>query len=169
MGCDIHGYIEFRNPERNPKRWEPMGGQLWLERNYLMFGLLAGVRDGGAMHIPPRGIPGDLGWEADEDYHLYISEVADDRGKSCTQTDALSWVASGLSVWTNAGRTRISNPDWHTPSWLTTAEYAEALRRYTQEYDSPYRLGVTFAAALGAMIAAEEHGCQARLVFWFDN
>lgn len=199
MGCDIHGYIEFRDPTAREPRWTSFGGKLWLDRNYNMFGILAGVRVPEEQLYEARGIPSDLGWMAEDDYTLYVDDRCAGETKFCTRLDAEGWVRSGSSRWTNDKRNEVTHPDWHTPSWLTTAEYGEALRHYNErreqwetdaeievarirreqpqfapfyEIHKPgeaWRLGVSYTAILGAMVAAEEHGCQARLVFWFDN
>lgn len=55
----------------------------------------------------------------------------------------------------------VQNPDWHTPSWVTTAEFAAAL-------DGLERV-VEYRALLAAMREVESMGWEARLVFWFDN
>lgn len=55
----------------------------------------------------------------------------------------------------------VQQPDWHTPSWVTTAELVAALG------DS--RHDVTYHAWLAAMQRAEVEGYEARFVFWFDN
>ncbi len=70
MGCDIHFYVErkidgkwvqqFKNvPDPGP--WKHNSKYWYTERNYILFGLLAGVRcDDITPLSPPRGIPDDL-------------------------------------------------------------------------------------------------------------
>lgn len=54
----------------------------------------------------------------------------------------------------------VSNPDWHTHSWLTADEFAVAIEGSGEpEYE----------AILAAMRSFEAGGAQARIVFWFDN
>ena len=54
MGCDVHPYIARRTGQGT---LEPvMYGSLDLGRDYLMFGLMAGVR-GTARLFAPRGLP----------------------------------------------------------------------------------------------------------------
>lgn len=69
MGCDIHEYVEIRKPdgtwERVDDKYGPnidyRGRKCWnLDRNYWLFGILAGVRSVSFTAIKePRGIPDD--------------------------------------------------------------------------------------------------------------
>lgn len=54
MGCDIHAHIEAKEYESFYRQ-----AYVHLTRNYLMFGLMAGVRKDIAM-IAPRGLPTDI-------------------------------------------------------------------------------------------------------------
>lgn len=57
MGCDIHGYIEYKDEYR----WRGLFGQLWLPRHYKLFSALAGVRaaDESEVLFVDRGVPSD--------------------------------------------------------------------------------------------------------------
>lgn len=133
MGCDIHGFIEFRHPQSQGKDWDAFGGQLSLDRNYRIFGLLAGVRGGQAVH-PPKGIPRDIDHSYTIDrYTLYVSVDSPDEEGSTTPERAASYVRGGSSDWWDADHRRVTHPDWHTPSWLTTSEYADVLRAYQDQ------------------------------------
>ncbi len=59
MGCDIHGHIEYEDWEDNGKPHYSCFGKNLGERDYAMFGLLAGVRRGSAI-FAPRGIPENI-------------------------------------------------------------------------------------------------------------
>lgn len=77
MGCDIHCYVEYRNPksEYDPTRWNDFGGQINPGRNYRIFGALAGVRHGQPKGcVPARGIPPDLAWQAHGDWWVYVTD-----------------------------------------------------------------------------------------------
>lgn len=196
MGCDIHGYIEFRKGDQ--ARWESFGGRLSLDRNYAMFGLLAGVRRGEAL-ITPRGIPRDVGYDVQDDFTIRVTDQysGDD---CCSVGQAHEYINRHGCAWWDDAHDRVTNPDWHTPSWLTTGEYSEVLRAYNERKSGweaeaeieieamrtsqpttyralyggdrakpNYAYAVAYAAVLGAMCAAEEMGYAARLVFFFDN
>ena len=167
MGCDIHGYIEFKHPKND--RWEPFGKRLRLDRTYLLFGLLANVRCDGAL-IEPRGMPSDIGYDVRDDYLLRVTDKFPEGDGSVGSEKAARWVADGSSAWW--GDDYITGPDWHTPSWLSTSEYYAVVRAYNDavcEEGRPHGIGVEYPAALGAMVAAEEVGHKARFVFFFDN
>ena len=89
MGCDIHFYVErkidgvwqqqFNTAEENP-RWQ----KYWFNgRNYILFGLLAGVRNHDVDPlVEPRGVPNDMsdsltkeweGWAGDGHTPTYYS------------------------------------------------------------------------------------------------
>lgn len=74
MGCDIHFYVEYykKNEWVSADVWEedegyhsiPYHHQFYNDRNYLLFGILAGVRSGIHKAIDsPRGLPFDLSKE----------------------------------------------------------------------------------------------------------
>ena len=67
MGCDIHTYIEY---SKDGERWDSWG-KIELGRDYILFGLMAGVRQevlGGGPPFPPRGLPDHLSWRVWYDY-----------------------------------------------------------------------------------------------------
>jgi hypothetical protein len=129
MGCDIHAYLEFKRPQ--DERWVSFGKQLSLGRNYRLFALLANVRGDGAV-IPPKGIPRDLGYHAQDAYLLWVTDQYPDGDGSTSTAKARRWVAQGISEWWTPERKYVTDPDAHTPSWLTTAEYADVLRAYQE-------------------------------------
>jgi hypothetical protein len=166
MGCDIHAYVEYADFTTND------GAPYWRNltrnggsRNYVMFGVLAGVGYPEAQLFEPKGMPqGRLGWDtSDDDW--------------CSLEQAERWVAGGYSVGEtddNGRLRRVSGPDWHSHSWLTTDELAKALDHYVaflpKAYPSePRTVPVEWQAMLAAMRCFEANGKQARLVFWFDN
>ena len=66
------------------------------------------------------------------------------------------------------GRLLVSNPNWHTPSWLLLAEIRAALRHASLELSE---LSPDFQLIVSAMSQLEHaYGhARTRLVFWFDN
>jgi hypothetical protein len=57
---------------------------------------------------------------------------------SVSQERAEQWVASGSSRWREdidkdpnvQKKTWVTGPDWHTPSWLSAAEFSQVVSRY---------------------------------------
>lgn len=57
MGCDIHGVFQVSNGDE----WVTINSPYDWERDYLLFGFLANVRDRSCYHIDlPRGLPEDF-------------------------------------------------------------------------------------------------------------
>ena len=64
MGCDIHMCVEVRDDWDDPLKWQIAIGERgsYGQRNYVLFGVLAGVRCHDVPMIPdePRGLPHDV-------------------------------------------------------------------------------------------------------------
>lgn len=167
MGCDIHCYIEHR-PKDEKGDWNGFGGRINPGRYYAMFSILAGVRSGEDCPklFSPKGIPVDLGYESNDDNRLFISDTKSDDYVS--KERAAEWVAKGYSKLVDEHW--VTNPDWHSHSWLTPDEYQQAVECYN-EFANPhgYHLDVEYLAILDCLRSFEKHGEDARLVFWFDN
>lgn len=157
MGCDIHCYIEYRYPKHDD--WTSFGGRINPGRNYGLFAKLAGVRnyDDVTPVAEPRGIPADMSDGTGRSYWMYVTEAPGDG--HCTPEVAKQYVQYGAK-YKDERENFVSNPDWHSHSWLTPDEYAVAIGDSGEpEYD----------AILAAMRSFEENGFQARIVFWFDS
>lgn len=176
MGCDIHMYVEYREKERAGTQydwWNSFGGRINPGRNYTLFGILCdGVRfdpPEGKSH-EQKGLPdGPLGTHAEHDVHLYIRDDSSEwEEQSCTLSDAQRW---GRKIEYNKdGKPwRTYHPDWHSHTWLTTKELAQAYRWYSS-INRGYSVGAEYKALLSAMKALENKGKnEVRVVFWFDN
>ena len=167
MGCDIHCYIEFQTPGTD--HWVSFGENINPGRHYVLFGRLAGVRGGpGPMTVAPRGIPVDLGVNASTAYWWWIERDGTPHAREVSAATAERHVRSGDARCREPSRFDspaglphwISNPDAHTPTWLTPDEFAAAL---ADEYDP------TYGAMLAAMRSLESRGLAVRVVMWFDN
>ena len=77
MGADIHCYIERRNHEKNV--WEPLNLYIdkdgekkcvnfFTDRDYELFGQLAGVRSMIDPFVYPRGLPDDISEFVENEY-----------------------------------------------------------------------------------------------------
>jgi hypothetical protein len=167
MGCDIHAYVEYTEGNRETPYWMSVGKDLNLGRDYDLFGKIAGVRlyEGNAAMLPLRGLPEavslTVGWEN----ILYVSEDGD--GDSyCSRASAERWVAEGTSEWANDRKSSVTNPDHHSHSWCSTAEFRSVLEAPRQ---AGWSVRPAWFAVLAMMEELERRDCDARLVFWFDN
>jgi hypothetical protein len=166
MGCDIHMILEFKHT--TAKAWNNFGGNISPGRDYDMFELLAGVR-GGIPKYEPRGLPDDINWMTREEFSLYVDdEATEDTEDGVTRARADSWVEQGYSRYMDDRRVHVTNPDWHTPSWLTLDELHEVLvcRKHLAADWEP---GVAYGMCLAAMRYLQDNDHDSRLVFWFDN
>lgn len=166
MGCDIHCYVEHRI-KGNGEMWWSFGGRINPGRNYQMFGLLAGVRVNIKPLVKPRGLPTDVGYSAQEDNQHYISDEPDENNVTLKQAE--DWVRRGISQFVNGSSGQpvwVTDPDWHTHSWLNPTEWEQALTTYDA---TNYPIQIEYVVLLKILKAFEEAGREARIVFWFDN
>lgn len=182
MGADIHSYVEYSQREYDSKPFWKNFTTNNGERNYVMFGVLAGVRVPEAQLFEPKGMPdGDLGYDTAGGYWLHVApenhpEWADG-DNWVTRKNAERYVERGYSVaqYDDKGvLKRVSGPDWHSHSWLTAAELEAALEHYKKKVCEFYpqenpTAPPEWIATLAAMRSFEASGCKTRLVFWFDN
>ena len=164
MGCDIHCYIEYKHRDATTTRWSSFGGRINPGRDYQLFTLLAGVQGENGPLYPVRGVPADLGYYAANDYWLYISDNCPDSEGSCSKESAHAYAIHGSHY--SEDKSRISHPDWHSHSWLTTAEYGNSLDAYDR---LPIHYSLVEYRALLAAMRSLEGTHDARMVFWFDN
>lgn len=173
MGCDIHLFIEVAE-EHGVTAWA--SGEVYMSRNYDLFAKLAGVRSTEAPMIPPRGLPFDL---SNEVFHKYFHHVLEEaeiqtfRGYDwVTPDEAAAMLAAGNSHCPNLKASElakpeafISNPDWHTPSWL----WREEVMRVVPE--ELVALCPAFRVVLNTLYSIDNTipGARSRIVFWFDN
>jgi len=70
MGCDVHMHVEVKVGGR----WEHYSHPR-IQRNYRLFGLLAGVRNTDVLPIvEPKGLPEDMSLITKTDYEYYKDE-----------------------------------------------------------------------------------------------
>lgn len=152
MGCDIHAYIEYYSKQdyNKDKRCfvDCFSSQIDLGRNYILFGLLAGVRSMCDSVVPVKGIPTDpeMSYICKGDYYLNV--VDDEEFKenqrmytsgwckrTITRSEAESYATDSLwkGKYANAEKTIMIDPSWHTPTWLTLPELQEVRKQYLLE------------------------------------
>jgi hypothetical protein len=209
MGCDIHLYIEYKSKEKDfgkykyKQQWQSFGGKINPGRNYAMFALMANVRnyynDGKLpVLIEPRGMPADSSFHSTSDNRCYISNGGS--GSDVPMETAKRWVENGSSQFiygVNGEPYWVTNPDWHSHSWLMTDEFENIISKYLEletgwhkervgQHNNMVRedniqpdswmyappdmnIEPTYQAILASMKRFEELGYYARIVFWFDN
>ena len=172
MGTDIHMYLEYYSKsDKTDKYIRNFGDRFNPGKDYVMFGVLAGVRYEIPGYFKPKGrLPfEELGYDTKDDAYMYISDSGSD--ETTTMECALEWEKNcgceiingrdGKPAW-------VQHPDWHSHSWMTLKEYAKAIKIYEKH---EYAGGcVEYRALLAAMKSIEKSGeFTTRLVFWFDN
>jgi hypothetical protein len=168
MGCDIHAHLELiGQPALHVARFE-------MPRNYRLFSLLAGVRydpqdlGGYEALYAPRGLPSDISSAVFEACTYAIDDelAAVDVDGYCSRAAAERWIGNGDATYCDPAGERVTDPDWHSASWLTHNELATVATRYQQlssEHDA------WLDAIIGAMGAFAAHQQPNRLVFWFKG
>ena len=184
MGCDIHLMVELRQKVKNPDSarlysWYNAGFRdEFSSRIYGMFARMASVRDYGnddyKVKFEPRGFPEDMNWRTARQFRLNVTddENAVDWGdRYCSVENAERWVEKGYSKWLDEDHTTITDPDYHSRSWLTASELRECFDDCFKNEDGTYH--GDYIEWLGLVSLCEgiesdgKHEC--RVVFCFDN
>lgn len=176
MGCDIHLHLEYSfgvNKADGTRYWSYMG-ELHPGRNYGVFAGMAGVRGKFDWSFQPKGYPKDLGWWAASELFMHV--VPDEEtpmNKQVCKTQADKWVSYGYStrdpLQVNNPNV-ITNPDYHSASWLTTQEFALVIHNLNKaDEDGTNYVDTTYTSILAMMQTLEASGNICRLVFAFDN
>lgn len=144
MGCDIHVALEGR--PSGEKTWWPLATDVYIMRNYPLFGALAGVRNTTIEPVSaPRGLPQD------------ITEQTQSFYEDCAAgAHSASWVSySELAQAFERAR----------DAWR---HYYEAKRRTaTSEVDQ--WIDTSVQAILDYLATYAAIGFETRMVFFFDN
>jgi hypothetical protein len=156
MGCNSHLAIEFTR-DAKPKDGTPPWWRAWAvdieeSRDYGMYAALAGVRGDAEPVVPVRGYPKDMSYQAKR----FFGEVDQDENPT------------------------PGGGDYHTPTWLTPAEYRdayatllEARKQYAREHPDKPAFGIADEWRLLAnvlAILADTFGEEGvRLIIAFDN
>lgn len=151
-------------------------GAIQIERDYVLFGLLAGIRSSLPPAIPPRGLPMDLSSEVFEHYYEFIFDEHDAplyRGFSwVSPQEAAVLLESGKShappaeykkLNTRSTLGYVSNPDWHSASWLWYDELLQVVP------ESVMMANPTLRVLSDTLRSIEHLFGRGRIVFWFDN
>lgn len=192
MGCDIHLYLEYKNPDNTySTKWTNFGNRYSMGRDYQLFGYLAGVRGNGPPIVAPRGYPTDADYDTDQEFYYFIGDKEDDDGwgrRTVTLETANGWGTQIIYDENNKPQ-KVADPDSHTPSWLTFSEFTSALVLaetnhrtwiYNDDVETSRNIKdlyikglktylIKYKALAATMETFEKAGYQTRIVFWFDN
>jgi len=184
MGCDIHMFIQYKDKESTSDWWRDFSGNINLGRNYTMFGFLAGVRREAPGGFSPKGLPEhSLSFRAHEEYFISIYEKENPTDPDSRYTDG-EWEISleqahryeryGCKIVERDGKPfEISNPDYHSATWLTAKELGDAYRKYNaycRKVDGWSKIPSEYKTVLQMMKTLEDGGNNnVEVVFWFDN
>ena len=179
MGSDIHLFVEtFATGESQAEAWSD--GEIDLIRDYDLFCALAGVRGERPPLFAPRGLPRDVSSAVFERYFLFVLDAADrasgnwDGFHTIDPAGAEDYIRSGkahrpdpsyVKFNMTAPLGHVSNPDWHTPSWLGKGELRAALSAHKVEPTADFLVVEDLMEALERRFPER----RARIVFWFDN
>jgi len=150
-------------------------GEFFIPRDYALFDALAGVRHNNEKPpplIPPRGFPIFASLDVTRAYFSYVCDDGEPplEDHDVTRFDADKYVARGASIYRDhpsKPRGWVSEPDWHTPSWLFLHEIEAALRQHDSQFS---RTSIEFQAVSDLLFSLEKHyPKRTRIVFWFDN
>jgi hypothetical protein len=128
----------------------------------------------------PRGLPRDLSSDVFERYFFFILDATDrmsgnwDGFLTLDPAAAERYIEAGeahrpdpsyvkLNMTSPLGY--VSNPDWHTPSWLGRDELRDALSAHEIEPSADFLVVQDLMDALVRRFPER----RARIVFWFDN
>lgn len=215
MGCDIRAFIERKkdnDEDTDPPVWEhvpgwvvedwqrdergrkrkPRGQQLWISRNYALFGLLAGIRADIKPIAKPRGLPADVSpevaqsakdWGRDGHTHswLTLKEMQDynpARHKAKYEglvalNEYVRWKKSGdpfPKSWCGGAWGSKIIDEVAVPTWTDLQNNVLVRARWT----ASVRDAVSPSAwemVKGLLTYVQRYGDpeDVRLVFWFDN
>jgi hypothetical protein len=88
----------------------------------------------------PKGFPKDAGYRTERDYCLLVGDEHADSEGWCSTKQAKSWVESKASdiIETNEDGSpkRISGPDWHSATWLSTEEVGLVVERFQRSLEA---------------------------------
>jgi hypothetical protein len=180
MGADIHLYVEYDDGNNEPFSIVDdirgySSGDFLIPRDYHLFAVLAGVRsyDKITPRYEPRGIPEIASPDIINAYYINILDDENERLEEAdvSREQAEEWLSSGLSHIRDSWIKKIgfvSNPEYHTPSWLYRDEIIKSFDdTYYKLQDMPYE----FQVIVELLESLERYfgKNRVRVVFWFDN
>lgn len=186
MGTDIHLHIEIKRVKAS--KWSTAGicwdGE-WGDRYYPMFRRLYGDPDyldckdpGGTIVryvVPYRGFPRDASIDTVEAYGLWVVDSSPS-GREITRDEAEKEVNNPecRSQWIEnvniKEKSYISDPDWHTPNWITFDELEKAMLDLTDDIENWRDIFFEWYVLYKTVkLYAKNPELEVRVVYWFDN
>jgi len=134
MGCDIHAYLDYDSFFKDDGTWYVYGlAKLHISRDYLLFAILAGVRNYDDEITPvskPKGVPENISYQVEMDYTLWVLGEGDEvREEGCCTFEQGQRYAERRGWWREDHK-RVIHPDWHSASWLDVEELKKAQEIY---------------------------------------
>lgn len=168
MGCDIHAFIEKREPQSSSYSCSI---EFPINRDYFLFGLLAGVRYSKCKYIQPRGFPKDAHWLTEENYEEMKVDAHTPSWLTLAELEAIiPKLEEGRQADKKEFDEFVSMMEEHYANDTTlTPEGRKNLDRLIKEDKNKPDRFYWFLAAINCMRFAEANGMTTRLVFWFDN
>lgn len=169
MGCDIHLFIEYK--EKDYPGISNFGEEIYISRNYYLFGLMnTNIRGGVEGGFSQKGLPENLSYTVENANHININEeFNDDSGDYVSLEKAKQWEKYGSKIIYNEVEKpiKVTHPDWHGHSWLSTEEFETVLEKMNKEQFGYKCLEADVVLAI--LKKFKELDIEARVVFWFDN
>jgi len=153
MGCDIHGVFQTQIDGK----WVDVPHALRLDRNYGLFGDLAGVR------YPPKNVlPVAEGRGLPEDFEIDIGCRHPTTPECLDVHDRWMW----MRYYRDEGRPCAEWMGDHSFSWATGKEMLDWFRAAPDDVDANGHVGYFFDEVERLM---NQHSGVLRFVFGFDN
>jgi hypothetical protein len=168
VGTDIQAFIEHRQPSNRGGFYWDCFAEVFLSRDYRIFGALAGVRNETAAVYEPRGLPDDHSATVGERYYVCVAQPGEEPelagDEYLTVVDAEEAVSKG-ACYRDSTKTFISGVGFRSPSWLGREEIVSALLNVNINLDP---VAPDWAVTLETMaLVAKNLSGPTRLVFWF--
>lgn len=138
MGCDIHAHIEMyssRECAQSPNNcWvHCFAENIGIGRDYTLFGLLANVRHFGQHNMNPKGIPSKpkLSYACANRYYLNVTDNKERHTDKCVSREqAEKYVLDGSAIYINDEKTILTNPGYHSATYLSLSEMLAVRKNY---------------------------------------
>lgn len=135
MGCDIHMYIE----KKINGKWIPAQGFMknrnddtpdvpyydqFHQRNYALFGFLAGVRNTDIVWFKPKGFPADASEEVARVYHRWGSDAHTPSYLTKEELDRVDWYGEIDYYGERLTRRKAFDQFYDLVYWLNSYDYS---------------------------------------------
>jgi hypothetical protein len=194
MGCDIHLYVEKK---RNGK-WVPAQGFMDVgnedglldvpypdkqldDRDYLLFGFIAGVRDDTNQHFEPKGFPKDASKEVKAVFKSWGTDAHTPSYLTLEELQSVDWKNEMITIEKLFEKDQLSafrksvesgNPDYGlVTTWCSWASDTEKWVHDTIQVPIQYEFKKLYWFSQFEM-QSYDYRCkpdELRIVFWFDN